>query len=444
MENKMILSSAEVCAITGGSLIGNSDWLCQAVSTDTRSLQAGDVFVALRGANFTGEDFLAAAATAGAAAAIVQEAHPIDIPQIVVKDSLQALKDLAAARRARSRATFIALTGSNGKTSTKEMLARILAQRGKTLATLGNLNNDIGVPLTLLRLQGDEDFAVIEMGANHIGEIRRLVEIARPDIALITNVAAAHLQGFGSLEGVAEAKSEIYRYSEAALVVNAALPWAAQWRQAFADRRIKTFSLTGDGDIIAPFVAPDGSRFSLSVAGETAEIAWQLRGRHNVANALAACAAAYLAGLSLSDMAQALNGLVLQQSRLSAFRFGRHVIYDDSYNANPASFQAGIDVIAAAPNALVIAGAMGELGADSEALHREVAEYARAKGVVRFWSLNAPAYGTQDFSSLEALAAAFRMALAEEEALTVLVKGSRSAQMERLFAAAQLEDYRKG
>lgn len=441
----MILESAEVCAMTGGELFGSGAWQCGAVSTDTRNIAAGEVFVALRGANFVGEDFLATAKAKAAVAAIVQERREVDLPQVVVKNTHQALIALAQARRNRSGATFIALTGSNGKTSTKEMLAKIFAQAGETLATRGNLNNDIGVPLTLLRLSGKERFAVIEMGANHMGEIAQLATIAKPDIALITNVSAAHLEGFGSLENVAEAKSEIYRASpQAALVINADLPYAAAWQAEFAGRRIKTFSLTGKGDIIAPFVAADGSHFQLSVDGEVGEVHWALRGKHNVANALAACAAASLAGLGLAEMLAALNGLDLQQSRLSAFRVGKHLIYDDTYNANPASFQAGIEVIAQADNPLVIAGAMGELGVDSAALHQAVVAFAKAKGIARFWSLNAPAYGGENFTDLQALAEALQALLAQDAPLTVLVKGSRSAQMERLFAAAGLETFRKG
>lgn len=440
----MMFNSAEVLAMTDGILHGSADWQCGNISTDTRTLKAGDVFVALRGENFVGEDFLASAQSLGAVAAIVQELRAVDIPQIVVKDTLQALSALALARRMRSQATVFALTGSNGKTSTKEMLARILSQAGETLATQGNLNNDIGVPLTLLRLNGQERFAVIEMGANHIGEIAHLTQIARPDIALITNVGAAHLQGFGSLEGVAQAKSELYRHSDAALVINADLLWAENWQKEFAHRKIKTFSLSKQADITALSIADDGSQFRFSLEGEIGEVRWHLRGKHNVANALAACAAAHFAGLGLPEMLKALNGLQLQQSRLSAFHYGQHLIYDDTYNANPASFYAGIDVIAQAPNALVIAGAMAELGEESERLHRSVAQYAQAKGIARFWSLNAPAYGAENFSSLDALASAFKQLLATETAMTVLVKGSRSAQMERLFVAAELDELRKG
>lgn len=438
-------TAAEVAAITGGKLHGADDWQALEVSTDTRNLVEGQLFVALRGANFKGEDFLPSAKVRGAVAAVVAELCDVDLPQIVVGDTLAALTALAQDRRASSRAVVIAMTGSNGKTSTKEMLARILATEGETLATLGNLNNEIGVPLTLLRLRDVHRFAVIEMGANHQGEIARLVAMARPDICLITNVSPAHLAGFGSLAGVAAAKEEIYAYSDGAMVINADLPWAEGWLTSYQNRPKKTFSLEGNGDIIVRFVAPNGGEFDVEINGEVLHIAWQLRGKHNVANALAAMAVACLAGIAPAKMAQALQGLALKQSRLQAFQVGRHCFYDDTYNANPASFKAGIDVLAIEKNSLVIAGKMAELGESSDALHREVRDYAQRRGITRFWSFNAPEYAAdKDFHDMASLVEALQGVLAEDGEQVVLVKGSRSAGMERLFAAADLEHYRKG
>jgi len=245
------LTAAEIAALCDGVHHG-ADFTALDVSTDSRRLQAGELFIALRGPNFRGEDFLAAAKGQGAVAAIVAEYQPdADLPQIVVADTLAALQALARDRRERSQAQFFAITGSNGKTSTKEILQRLLQTRGQTLATLGNLNNDIGVPLTLLRLRDEDRYAVIEMGANHPGEIAALVALARPDVALITNVAPAHLAGFGTLEGVIAAKSEIYAHSDGAIVLNLDLPAAARWQDQFHDRPQYTFSLNIDADVTA-------------------------------------------------------------------------------------------------------------------------------------------------------------------------------------------------
>ena len=436
------LTAAEIAALCDGVHHG-ADFTARDVSTDSRNLRAGELFIALRGPNFRGEDFLPAAKAQGAVAAIVAEYQPdVDLPQIVVADTLAALQALARDRRERSQAQFFAITGSNGKTSTKEMLQRLLQTRGQTLATLGNLNNDIGVPLTLLRLRDEDRYAVIEMGANHPGEIASLAALARPDVALITNVAPAHLAGFGSLEGVIAAKSEIYAYSDGAIVLNLDLPAAARWQDQFRDRPQYTFSLNLDADVTAHDLAADGSRFVLHVDGADYPVEWQLVGRHNVMNALAACTAARLAGVTGAQMQATLNGLALHQSRLAAIRVGAHTLYDDTYNANPASFKAALDVLADAPRALVIAGAMGELGAEEIALHHEVAAYAATRGIHEFWSVGdglAQEYGAdRHFPDTASAGAALAAYLADAPATVVLVKGSRSARMEGVLAAAGL------
>lgn len=438
-------TAAEIASITQGTLHGDSAWQALEVSTDTRQITSGQLFLALNGANFRGADFVAKAKAQGAVAAVVDMPCEVDLPQIVVRDTLQALQALAVERRNRSGAKFIALTGSNGKTTTKEMLARILARVAPTLATQGNLNNDIGVPLTLLRLRDSDAFAVIEMGANHPDDIRHLVPLARPDVALITNVAAAHLEGFGSLEGVFRTKSDIFKYSDGAIVYNDDLTFSPRWQETFASRVKRRFSIAHKADVWASDIAADGSDFTLHIGDKTATIAWQMRGKHNVANALAACAAADLLGISLADMASALQNLALHQSRLSAYEVGVHTLYDDTYNANPASFKAGIDVVATAKNSLVIAGSMGELGAQSDALHREVADYARDRGVNEFWAVNAPQYGdsARHFASIEEAVAALTNVLAQETPYSILVKGSRSARMERVLEGIGIKREKK-
>ncbi|MDO4642551.1 MAG: UDP-N-acetylmuramoyl-tripeptide--D-alanyl-D-alanine ligase [Cardiobacteriaceae bacterium] len=445
------LHAAEIAALCSGKYDG-ADFSALDFSTDTRTLIEGTLFIALHGPNFKGEDFLAQAKEKGAVAALVQKKTKIDLPQIVVKDTHAALLALARDRRARSRAQFFAITGTNGKTSTKEMLQRLLQSQGQTLATIGNLNNDIGVPLTLLRLRDEDRFAVIEMGANHRGEIAALTDLVRPDVALITNVSAAHLAGFGSLEGVIAAKSEIYSHSNGAIVINRDIAPAHLWQETFRNRAQKTFSLDSEADVSAQQIAADGSAFTLHYAGADYPIHWKLVGRHNVANALAACAAATFADVSGGQMQQTLGGLALYQSRLTAHHVGVHTVYDDTYNANPASFKAAIDVIAMAPRSVVIAGAMGELGEAADDLHHEVAAYAAEKDIDGFWVVgdgSAQSYlsafpSARHFADVTTAGAALSQLLQDSTPTTVLVKGSRSAGMEGVLAAAGLKTMLKG
>lgn len=441
------LNAQEIAAICNGIHQGEA-FSALEVSTDTRHLSPGALFIALRGEHFNGEDFLAQAKAQGAVAAIVQEKHDIDLPQIIVADTQAALTALAKERRRRSKAQFFAITGSNGKTSTKEILQRLLQTHGQTLATFGNLNNEIGVPLTLLRLRDEDRYAVIEMGANHPGEIARLVGLVRPDVGIITNVGAAHLAGFGSLAGVIRAKSEIYAHSYGAIVINLDTPPGKDWCKQYKARPMKTFSLQNEADIIATAVAADGCSFVLQLRGKDYPVRWHMPGKHNIANALAACAAADFAGVTGGQMQQVLNGLCLQQSRLTAHQVGIHTIYDDTYNANPASFKAAIDVLANTPNTLLIAGAMAELGGQTQALHQEVAAYAQKAGIQAFWAVgNEPAQaylpgfpGARHFINIETAGEALRERLQSDIAQTILVKGSRSAKMERIFTAADIYD----
>lgn len=434
-----VWSGEEIAAIIGADA-PQAAFQALDFSTDTRTLRQGDVFVALDGGNFRGVDFLPAARERGAVAAIVQAGSGDALPQLRVKDTRVALGLLGQARRRLSRAKVFAVTGSTGKTSSKEMLAAILARAGETLYTQGNLNNDIGVPLTLLRLRDSHEYAVIEMGANHGGEIAYLAGLAEPDVALITNVASAHLQGFGSLDGVIAAKSELFQSGGAALAVNLDTPASAQWLAMSAARRRLTFSMHDQGaDVFGEVL--DKHTFRLRVCGQEAEIRWQLSGAHNVMNALGACAAAALGGADFAVMAEALDGFALRNSRLSAIRVGSHVVYDDTYNANPASFQAGIAVLDRP--ALVIAGGMAELGRDSAALHAEVGAFAHRHGVAEFWAVGACAAhyargfpGLRAFAGAETAGIALRAKLEAEEGWQVLVKGSRSAAMEKVLLAA--------
>lgn len=421
----------------------SQDWEISGISTDTRTIKKGDLFVALKGENFNGEDFLAKAKEAGAVAALVSRKRDLDFPQIELPDTLRALQKLAGKYREEIDTEVVAITGSNGKTTTKEITAKILREEAKTFATKGNLNNDIGMALSLLSIAEDDNFAVIEMGASHPDDISRLMPVVNPDVSLITNVSGAHLQGFGSMNALISAKTAIYREADGIIVVNNDLIQAESWKQEFSLRPIFTYGIEKPSQITAIDIAPDGSVFTLKIGNEKAEIAWDLRGKHNVYNALAACSVAFACGLDIMQMACALEGFYLKNSRMQEFKVGRHSFFDDTYNANPASFRAGIEVVSLAQNPLIIAGKMAELGQDSEILHRGVYEYAQKKGITNFWTLNAPEYGGEDFSSMEEIADALIKLMKKVKNLTVLVKGSRSAQMERLFKLAQLEEYRK-
>src|SRR5688572_23369872 len=305
----------DVAAAVGGRLAG-ADAEFNGVSTDSRTIESGMLFVALAGERFDGNAFVAAAATRGAAGAVVSKPAGGALPQVVVGDTQAALTALAAAWRARSGALVLGVGGSNGKTTTKELLAAILAGAGPTLATRGNLNNHIGVPLTLLRLEPAHRYAVIEMGANHPGEIASLAALARPAIALVTNAGDEHLEGFGDLAGVAHAEGEMYASLAAGgtAVINADDPFSELW-QTMAPRgaRILRFGIEAPADVRAQAIhgriegESFATSFALAIAGEQARVKLPLAGRHNVQNALGAAAAAHAAGIALPAIASGLE-----------------------------------------------------------------------------------------------------------------------------------------
>lgn len=418
------------------------------VSTDTRSLPAGALFIALRGPRFDAHDYVAEAAARGAVALLVERAVDSPLPQLIVRDTRLALGRLAAAWRLHCNTPLVAITGSNGKTTVKEMSRAIFAQSGAVLATEGNLNNDIGVPLTLLRLTPQHRHAVIEMGANHAGEIAYLSDLAQPDAAVITNAGPAHLEGFGSVEGVARAKGEIYRglRENGVAVINADDAFADLWRGMAGTQRQLCFGMAPEAAVTARW-QPEGcgSRLWLQTpVGET-ELLLPVPGRHNVMNALAAAALALALDLSLEAIRRGLAGMQGVAGRLARrAAFNGAQLIDDSYNANPASMRAAIDVLAAcaAPRILVV-GDMGELGANAMPLHREIGAYARSAGIDALYATGPLSLatvegfgaGAQHFADCAALAAALRKVLTVES--TVLVKGSRSARMERVVEALQ-------
>ncbi|HDP89523.1 MAG TPA: UDP-N-acetylmuramoyl-tripeptide--D-alanyl-D-alanine ligase [Thioalkalivibrio sp.] len=436
------LKLSDVAAMAGGELIG-ADAPIDGVSTDTRSIRADELFVALRGQRFDAHDFVPD--LEAAAAVMVEHLCDTVLPQVLVEDTRLALGRLARAWRARLSLTVVGLTGSNGKTTVKEMLAAILRECGTVLATRGNLNNDIGLPLTVLALRAEHDFAVIEMGANHAGEIAYLTAIAQPHVALITNAGRAHLEGFGSVEGVAQAKGEIFQGlpADGIAVINADDVYADYWRGLNADRRVLTFGAEQPADFSGALDA--SGRMHLDTPAGAVDLDFALSGRHNLLNALCAAAAASAAGASLSAIRQGLAAMRAVAGRLQV-RPGHRgaTLIDDSYNANPGSLRAAIDVLAArSGQRYLVLGDMGELGGDAAELHAEAGAYARAAGIDRLYALGpmsaaaVEAFGQEGrhFEDWKALARAVDAELAGD--VTVLVKGSRAMRMERVVAALE-------
>jgi UDP-N-acetylmuramoyl-tripeptide--D-alanyl-D-alanine ligase len=422
------------------------------ISTDTRQLKPGMLYVALRGQRFDGHQFLAQAQQQGAIAAVVEQAVTLpNFPMLQVENTLNALGELAKLWRQRFTIPLIALTGSNGKTTTKEMIHAIFSQQGHGLATQGNLNNEIGVPLTLFRLGQEHRYAVIEMGANHAGEISYLTQIAQPTVALITQCAPSHLEGFKSLDGVAHAKGEIFSGLRAngVAVINVDDNYKNLWQQLATPHQILSFGFNHAANVTATNIhlTALGSEFTLQT--EKGEIAVQLPllGKHNIMNALAASAAALACDIPLTIIRAGLQTIQSVKGRLQpkTARNG-NLLLDDTYNANPTSLRAALEVLMhyPAPRWLVL-GDMNELGQESAALHQQSGKLARELGVEQLWavgtmskhaadSFGAPATHFDDHLSL---IAALQSELAQQQGITLLIKGSRGMTMEQVVQALQ-------
>lgn len=442
------MSLAEAAAIVGAAArpAGRFD----GISTDSRTLRAGELFVALDGPRFDGHDYLEQAAAAGAAGALVRRAHPA-LPCLEVADPLRALTQLAAAWRARFELPLVAITGSSGKTTVKELIAAALAGAGPVLATRGNRNNHIGVPLTLLELRDTHRAAVVEMGMNHVGEIAHLADLARPTVGVIGNAGAAHLEGLGSVAAIARSKGELVEHlpPDAVAVLNADDTYLSLWQRLAGPRRACTFGLGAQAEVTAHYrLLADGSEVELLTPAGSARARLHLLGRHNVRNALAATAAALAAGRPLGEIAAGLGRVRPVPGRLFplAGRNGARVI-DDSYNANPSSVQAAIEVLGALPGRrLLVLGDMAELGAEAAALHAQCGAAARAAGIDRLFTLGPLSAAAAGAFGAGACALDDRAALLEalepllQADATVLVKGSRSAGMEQVVQAIAAGD----
>lgn len=445
----MLLSQA--AQALDGKLVG-PDVEFAAVSSDSRAIAPGDLFVALRGENFDGAKFVAGAAKSGAVAALVNRGSEINsqesgIPLLLVEDTRLALGWLAAHWRAQLAVPMVAVTGSNGKTTVKEMLASILCEAAGSaeavLATQGNLNNDIGMPLTLLKLRKQHRYAVIEMGMNHPGEIAYLTRLAHPDVAIINNAASAHLAGLGSVEAVAHAKGEILEGlpDRGTAVINADDVYAPLWRRLAGTHAVIGFGLEKEASVRAQW-KPQGNGGVIEVATPQGNFsaALQVPGAHNARNALAAAAAALALHISLPAIAAGLEKFTGVSGRLQR-KAALHgaVLIDDSYNANPASVHAALKVLTeASGRKILVLGDMGELGPSAERLHSEIGAEARQLGVDKLLALGeltARAVrefgkGARHFKRIEDLLAMLDKELSAGD--TVLVKGSRFMRMERV------------
>jgi UDP-N-acetylmuramoyl-tripeptide--D-alanyl-D-alanine ligase len=454
----MIRDLAELARVTGGVLHG-ADVAFGAVIIDSRAIEPGSLFVALRGERFDGHQFVPEALERGAAAALVARHVSVPLPQVVVRDALEGLTAFAAGWRRDFDGTVVGITGSNGKTTVKEMTGAILACEGPTLVTRGNLNNHIGVPLTLSRLEASHRYAVIEMGANHRGEIAQLAAIARPRVGLVINAGPAHLEGFGGLEGVAQGKGEMFAALgiEDTAVINEDDRFAAFWHGlARGAGRVLTFGMHERADFSARDVssrpADDGfaTEFELVTPLGRRHVTLALAGEHNVMNALAAAAAAHGAGAGLEAIVAGLGRMRAVAGRLEVKQLpGGARLIDDSYNANPASVRAGLRALAALEGQhWLVLGEMRELGEDSSRLHAEIGEFAQQCGVARMFAVGDEARhaveafgaGATWFAGVEPLAAALAAELVP--GVTVLVKGSRSNRLERVAAALGAADGR--
>jgi UDP-N-acetylmuramoyl-tripeptide--D-alanyl-D-alanine ligase len=448
----------EAALATGGTLL-NGDAEFAGVSTDSRAVAPGELFVALRGERFDGHQFIDAAAQRGIAGAMVEfawaEQYRGSLPVLAVVDTRLALGSLAGDWRRRFPLPLIGITGSNGKTTVKEMCAAILHAQAEidrldpaltVLATQGNLNNDIGVPLMLLRLRRSHCCAVIEMGMNHPGEISYLTDLARPTVALVTNAQRAHLQGLGSVAEVAREKGTIYRglADTGVAVINADDAFADYWRGINGGRRVLSFGMDRPADVHGEAVQQGlGSTLRLRTTQGEADIALRVPGAHNVRNALAAAAATLASGAALEAVARGLAGYAGVKGRLQIRKAQREaMLLDDTYNANPDSVRAAIDVLTSTPGRkILVFGDMGETGERAGQLHDEIGGYAKSQGVDLLFALGEHAElaarnfgdGGRHFDRIEDLVSALRSELRAET--TVLVKGSRFMRMERVADA---------
>ncbi|MCX4190341.1 UDP-N-acetylmuramoyl-tripeptide--D-alanyl-D-alanine ligase [Methylophaga sp. OBS3] len=411
---------------------------------DSRKVKKGDIFIALTGSQVDGHDYLAQAREAGAVAALVSRKQDDELPQLVVEDVVSAFGKLATHWAEQSQAKIVAITGSNGKTTLKEMVSAMLAQQHHVIATQGNLNNELGVPLTLTRLKAEHQYAVIEMGANHLGEIARLVAMAKPQVAVINNVGAAHLEGFGSLDGVATEKGAIYGglKADGVAVVNADMDYQAIWKPLIGERKTLTFGMQNSADVMALDcqTTPAGSSFMVELDGVNHFVTLPLPGAHNVANALAAITICHALGIDPAAMIKGLANIKPVPHRLQVRNTKQKaVLIDDTYNANPGSFGQALATLKSFPEQRwLVLGDFGELGPDSLQVHKQMGLDAKVAGVNRLFTVGeqsaqaTTAFGenAEHYADRDALQAYLQNNL--QAGVTCLIKGSRFMQLDKL------------
>jgi UDP-N-acetylmuramoyl-tripeptide--D-alanyl-D-alanine ligase len=437
----MKLRLTDIASWVGGRLHGAGGFV-DGVSTDTRTITPGALFVALKGERYDAHDFVGTAHERGATAALVDHGVDIDMSQVVVGDTLAALGELARAVRSQRDARVIGITGSNGKTTVKTLTASILARHGRTHVNVGNLNNEIGVPLTLLAMPERTQYAVIEMGAGKPGDIAYLARIARPDIGLVNNIAPAHLERLGSERGVAETKGAIYTALPAngVAIINTDDAHADYFADLAGQRRIVRFGLEAAADVSADL---DARGFTLHTPAGHTSVALAQPGRHNVMNALAAAAIATALDVPLVTIRAGLEAAPAVTGRLVRRKHSSGAtLIDDSYNANPGSFAAAIATLAAeSGETILVMGDMAELGIDAERLHADTGALAKQSGIRRLHAVGrlsraaADAFGAgaMHYADQAALVAALRGDL--RNGVIALIKGSRSSAMDRVVSA---------
>jgi len=440
------MSLSKAAAVTESSLNGENI-IFSGCSTDSRTIEKGNLFIALKGEYFDGHEFVSVAEEKGASSLMVEREVSHTKPMLKVKDTRKAMGLLARSWREVMPIPLIAITGSNGKTTVKEMVTSILSEISEVYATSGNFNNDIGVPLTLFGLDKYHQYAVIEMGANHPGEIEWLSAVARPNIAVITQCAPAHLEGFGGIEGVAKAKAEIYSglQSSGTAIINADDAYADFWRESCKHLNQLTFGIeSAHADVRAKIVevsAEDASaQFELISTLGAIKIRLPLSGKHNVMNALAASACCLSLDVPLASIKSGLENVspIKGRLQLKTGKQGARII-DDTYNANPTSLSAALNVLSHfAGSRYLVLGDMAELGETAAQLHKDAGELARRAGIdglftIGEFSINAlQGFGSDSFhfDSYDALDKALMNILNKDT--TILIKGSRAMQMERV------------
>ncbi len=445
-----MMTLSELAVAVDGRHSGK-DVLFSGVSINGRSIKSGDLYVAIKGERFDGHDFIQQASQAGAVGSLVEQAESIENPSVSVEQTRLALGMLGRYWRQRFDFPVVAITGSNGKTTVKELTTAVLARRYSTLATVGNLNNELGVPLTLLKLREQHQAAVIEMGANHPGEIAYLANLALPTIGLVTNAGAAHLEGFGDLQGVANAKGELFSAlpNDATAILNHDDNFYSTWKLLAGDRQTLSFGLSEQADVRATNIemthTTQGicSQFQLEYQDQSQLVNLPLSGMHNVANGLAAAAVGIAAGLSLVEIADGIASVKPVAGRLQILSGLHHsIVVNDSYNANPSSFEAALQAMQAfGTECWCVLGDFGELGEQGQFLHQQLAQQAKKYGIKRLFAtgeltkLTVAEFGdgATFYPSQDALIKALKQQL--NKGIVVLIKGSRAQKLENVVEA---------